>query len=172
MVLLALANLREDGCSYFRRKLYFPNDPMLQDDRMLLKYRDQLRLLWNREPNWQGVLDGWLELCRANQIRTWVVSAWADGTYSVEPSDMFFPLSLAIAAGEWMAKMMVCGNPDCPAPYFLKTRKTQRFCERGPCVAYGQRQHALNWWNRVGAKRRAMKSKIRPKQSLKARENR
>ncbi len=51
----------------------------------------------------------------------------------------------------------VCVNPDCPAPYFLKRRRTQKFCEAGTCVAHAQRQYALRWWNIEGKKRRARK---------------
>jgi hypothetical protein len=47
-----------------------------------------------------------------------------------------------------------CGNPDCPAPYFRKKRKTQKYCEQGPCVQYAQRQYSLDWWNREGKQRR------------------
>jgi hypothetical protein len=49
----------------------------------------------------------------------------------------------------------VCANPDCPAPYFLAKRKTQKYCERGDCTAYAQRQYALGWWKRDGKQRRA-----------------
>lgn len=44
-------------------------------------------------------------------------------------------------------KTGVCANPDCPAPYFLRKRKDQKFCERGGCTDYAQRQYALKWWH-------------------------
>ncbi len=40
-----------------------------------------------------------------------------------------------------------CANPDCPVPHFLKSRKTQKICEAGDCVAWAQRQYALKWWH-------------------------
>ena len=45
-------------------------------------------------------------------------------------------------------KIGVCGNPDCPAPYYLKSRRHQQFCQSGSgsCTAYAQRQYALKWW--------------------------
>jgi hypothetical protein len=52
-------------------------------------------------------------------------------------------------------KTGVCGYPDCPAPYFLKRRKDQKFCERGSCTAYAQRQYALKWWRDKGERKRA-----------------
>ncbi len=43
-------------------------------------------------------------------------------------------------------KTAICANPDCPAPYFLKSRKTQKICEAGGCVTWAQRNYALKWW--------------------------
>jgi len=54
-------------------------------------------------------------------------------------------------------KLGVCGNPDCPAPYFLKRRRNQKYCERGSCTAYAQRQYSLKSWRRRGKRSRAEK---------------
>jgi hypothetical protein len=43
-------------------------------------------------------------------------------------------------------KTAICANPDCPAPFFLRSRKTQKICEAGGCVAWAQRNYALKWW--------------------------
>jgi hypothetical protein len=58
-----------------------------------------------------------------------------------------------------------CGNPDCPAPYFRKKRRTQKYCEQGPCVQYAQRQYSLDWWNRKGKKIREKKAKSARKET-------
>jgi len=42
-------------------------------------------------------------------------------------------------------KTAICENPECPAPYFLRKRKTQKFCEAGPCKNYGARQRRKKW---------------------------
>ena len=161
---MAFANLRDDGCAYFRQRLHvpFPLDPttvaaQVTDDKTIFEYREQLQKLWLRETDSGFVLSHWVGL--ASPLSTWIVSAWGDGTHSVEPNYENFPLALAIAAGEWIPKMAVCANPKCPAPYFLKARRTQRFCDRPGCIEYGQRQHKLEWWRRVGAKRRADRTK-------------
>jgi len=54
-------------------------------------------------------------------------------------------------------KTGVCGNPDCPAPYYLKGRSSQKYCDLSPCMEYAHRQHALKWWRETGQKRRAKK---------------
>ncbi len=39
-----------------------------------------------------------------------------------------------------------CPNPDCPAPYFLSTKKGQRYCSE-QCAIPAQRAAKLRWWN-------------------------
>lgn len=56
-------------------------------------------------------------------------------------------------------KTAVCANPECPAPYFLRKRKDQKFCERGQCTVYAQRLYALGWWKRKGYELRAERVK-------------
>jgi hypothetical protein len=57
-------------------------------------------------------------------------------------------------------KTCVCANPECPAPYFLRKRKDQKYCERAPCSIYAQRRYALGWWERKGYELRAKKSEL------------
>jgi hypothetical protein len=40
-----------------------------------------------------------------------------------------------------------CANPDCPVPYFVRKRRTQKICESGDCVTWAQRRYALKWWH-------------------------
>lgn len=61
-------------------------------------------------------------------------------------------------------RLGICENPDCPARYFVKKRRTQRFCEQGPCVQYAQRKYSLDWWKREGKKRREERQRQRRKQ--------
>jgi len=56
-------------------------------------------------------------------------------------------------------KTAVCANPECPAPYFLKSRKTQKICEAGECVEWAQRNYARKWWRENESKA----SKAKPK---------
>jgi hypothetical protein len=80
------------------------------------------------------------------------VLGYAGGAPRVLPNYFLLPLALALGITEAGAKTAVCANPECPAPYFLKRRRTQRFCDRPACLAYGQRQHKLDWWRKQKAK--------------------
>ncbi len=86
------------------------------------------------------------------------------GFVELRPKDIWTSICFLFLWDAQAGKLGVCENPDCPAPYFRRKRRTQKFCEAGPCVAYAQRQYSLDWWNRVGKKRREKKlSKIQNK---------
>jgi hypothetical protein len=87
----------------------------------------------------------------------------AYGSVELRPKDLWASICFLFLWDLRADKLGYCENPGCPAPYFRKKRKTQKFCEAGPCVAYAQRQYALDWWNRVGKKRREKKAKARRK---------
>ncbi len=42
-----------------------------------------------------------------------------------------------------------CGNPDCPAPFFIAVRKSQRYCTES-CAGVFQRQAKQAWWQHHG----------------------
>src|ERR1700687_3352426 len=65
--------------------------------------------------------------------------------------------------------MAVCGNPECPSPYFLKARKTQRFCDRPACSAYGQREHKRKWWSEHGEEWKQKREMVRQSRARKQR---
>lgn len=162
--LLALANLRDDSFEYFRRKFVRGITPMPIDDAAIAEFREQLRRLWRGEDR-SLIIGMWLQAANDDPLPKWIPCIWPDGTFTAEPSEYIFPVQVAIGAGEWMARMAVCANPACPQPYFLKGRKTQRFCDRPACIAEGQREHKLDWWRRVGAKSRAEKNEKTSKRS-------
>jgi hypothetical protein len=49
----------------------------------------------------------------------------------------------------------LCENPDCPAPYYVKSRKDRRSCSQEACKVFIQRRSALRWWHKKGKHRRA-----------------
>lgn len=51
----------------------------------------------------------------------------------------------------------VCGNPECPAPYFVARKAIQRYCSPD-CLKVFQQQWSRDWWERVGKFRRARKT--------------
>jgi hypothetical protein len=47
----------------------------------------------------------------------------------------------------------VCGNAECPAPYYWARRPNQKYCS-GDCALPAQRETKLRWWQTKGAERR------------------
>jgi hypothetical protein len=54
-----------------------------------------------------------------------------------------------------------CGNPDCTSPYFIASKRSQKYCTTD-CASCAQREFKLKWWREKGSKQRAAKAK-RPK---------
>jgi hypothetical protein len=50
-------------------------------------------------------------------------------------------------------KLRVCQNTDCPAPYFIAQRRSQKYCSE-KCAQPSQREFKLRWWDEHGEARR------------------
>jgi hypothetical protein len=46
-----------------------------------------------------------------------------------------------------------CGNETCPAPYFIATKKWQKFCSE-KCAGPANRESKREWWRKNRAKER------------------
>lgn len=154
-ILLDLACLTKDSVGHFRKRFPALDVCVRGDAAAILEFRDQLRAVWTGEVGEGDAMGFWEAKIRQNAAQSWVVSAWADGSYSLHPNYQMLALSLAFGVGELRQRMAVCANPDCPQRYFLKGRKSQRFCDCLTCASYGQREHKRNWWHAHKQKRKA-----------------
>lgn len=66
------------------------------------------------------------------------------------PNDLWSAIVLLFLRDHAAGRTAICANPDCPAPHFIRKRRTQKFCESGPCVEYGARLRANKWWHEHG----------------------
>lgn len=70
--------------------------------------------------------------------------------------------SLVLGVFEQWRRFACCANKDCRHPYFLRERKTQRYCSED-CAEPAQRESKLRWWTEHGkqwrAKRRAQRKR-------------
>ena len=83
----------------------------------------------------------------------------ATGATVIKVSNAWALICMLLLRDHATGKTGVCANPECPAPYFLKSRKTQKICEAGECVAWAQRNYALKWWRENESK--ASKKKLK-----------
>jgi hypothetical protein len=72
--------------------------------------------------------------------------SWADNVAAA----VIFALRIA-------ERLAVCPNPECPAPLFIRKRKNQGQCSP-ECARWAQRKAKLDYWNRVGRKKREAQS--------------
>jgi hypothetical protein len=146
--LLDLANLLDSQWERFHRRYRLVYIPWPSDDD-LLNWRRDLRQAWKGDDrDVRYALANWTGVVKTRNLESWVFNPTPP--YSVVPNYKILALSLAIGVSELLPKLAVCANPECPQPYFFKGRKTQRFCDRPACAAYGQREHKRNWWNEHG----------------------
>jgi len=64
------------------------------------------------------------------------------------------------------ARAKVCCNLECPAPYFIASKPTQRYCSEA-CAEVFQRQWKRRWWAEHGARRRRSGKRSRRKRTAK-----
>jgi hypothetical protein len=72
---------------------------------------------------------------------------WAKGSVVYVPRTEFQRAVYALLRKSSLAKM--CGNPDCPDPYFVAKRAGQRYC-RDKCAELFQKEWKREWWAKHG----------------------
>lgn len=171
-VLLDLANLDSADWQRFRKRwaVFLPPGFVGQDDDDRLRiWRDELRQVWSLGPEAGRILDRWVKEDPHDPGRWWV-PLWLVDKDFIEPTPGHLPFVLALTVRDLAGKLGHCPNAKCPAPYFIKNRKNQKFCDRPACTAYGQREHKRKWWSEHGAKwragRRAEKSFRKKKRTI------
>jgi hypothetical protein len=80
------------------------------------------------------------------------------GRVEIEPDHWWQTAWLLYLRDRTQGKTAFCANPDCLAPYFIRKRRTQKFCESG-CVEYGARERAKKWWKLHGAEWRSRRKR-------------
>lgn len=166
-LLTELANMRDDGVSYFRKKWDIAYSSYKNPD--LLKRRDELRYLWclasglqTQETEYTGGLHGdwnaygagipldekficqyWLS--QEQGMGAWEVR-WTDENKDIRPRLVSLPTALAWACVVCGDRLAFCQNSECPAPYFLAKRLDQKYCSN-ECAWPAKRAAKLKWWH-------------------------
>lgn len=160
-LLLELANLHDNGVLRFLEGPYLKNTALgawkalfsSETEGSTLEARNELRELWagnTPATRKDEILTGWLRRGTAD----FLLPQWKGRTFRLIPNYSSLRSLLFKAILDRSSHFAQCHNPDCLAPYFLAKRRSQKYCERGDCTAYAQRQYALKWWYAKGEKRR------------------
>lgn len=134
-----------------------------QDIAEVAKRQQTLRQAWlcPAGPERHGLMADDVQTSRVQDIVGW--SFWRDHLFNVDmfpggqcdeislrTNDLWSLIGYLLVRDVVAKRIGVCANPDCPAPYYLKNRRNQQFCQSGSgsCTAYAQRQYALKWWQK------------------------
>ena len=165
-LLTDLANMGENAVQTFRGKWWhFYQHPRLPSDARLLKYRDELRLLWLNvskppvppeiPPRAKDLFEDWTQEERTLEEHVcghWLVEPgrkwkieWTRDTRRISPNPAFLPGMLAFGCVEYGNRLAYCWNPDCVARFFIGDRKGRKFCSPA-CAKPAKRAAKRKWW--------------------------
>jgi len=170
-LLTDLANMRDDGVWNFRKRwdLYAG-----RSNDVLIRCRDELQLLWRQaasliDSEWrmteyqERLFDVWHEQPSGASLEETICEDWltqekgglhVDWTpkmKGIRPDATSLPKVLAWACLMHAEHLAVCRNLECPAPYFIASRKDQRYCSQ-ECAWPAKRAAKLKWWHENRAK--------------------
>ena len=121
----------------------YPNADFYLHTRELLMERSWLlRHAWDGNRNAVSTLEQYLDSATGLHFQKGSICITARSAWTVAVIMFLYDYS--------RNRIARCENPDCPAPYFIRKRNTQKFCEAGPCADYGARQRAKRWWKEFG----------------------
>jgi len=106
---------------------------------LTLGLRDHLRAAWRGNK---------AALPRMQGKEMTVTLVFTESGIEFEPAVWVQAMQLLFFQDHLAGKTAICANENCPNPYFIRKRKTQKYCEAGPCVEEAQRKHRREWWNR------------------------
>ena len=132
------------------------------DSALLEQLQEELRGAWDNDWEWHKA---YVRLLQEQIEFGTAVTVRPGGSVLLTTADPWTFICFLFVQDFLADRLGFCGNPDCPARYFRKKRKTQKYCEQGPCVQYAQRQYSLDWWNRKGKKIREKKTKSARKET-------
>jgi hypothetical protein len=143
-VLLQLANSPDERLHAFRK--HSEAGFYIESDKLLVNARRDLRQIWQPDTSRndkQTVVDAWLAAATKDLFKTPILAPLVlDGRLTFDPAN--FRMQFVLAILENWRRFGICQNPDCAVPYYFKTRKTQKFCERGECTRWAQVQYSTD----------------------------
>jgi predicted RNA-binding Zn ribbon-like protein len=126
-----------------------------QTQQLVSKFRHMLREAWRGDPFALQIVQ---QLAQASAR---IVVA-KNGQLELVIDDLLGTASILFLHDFSAGRLGICANPHCPSPFFVRSRRTQKFCDMPVCMAYSHRVSANNYWARRKEKEQA-KSKKRMK---------
>jgi hypothetical protein len=129
-----------------------------QTQQVVLKFRDVIRQAWSG-------YSAALQIVQAlAQVSAHIVAA-ENGQIELIVDDLLGTACILFLRDFAAGRLGKCANPQCPSPFFVRSRRTQKFCDVPACMVYSHRNSANNYWGRLRAKERA-KSRAKSKKRM------
>jgi hypothetical protein len=126
-------------------------EPTAQE--LLVKFRDVLRQAWQNPSD--TIALGVLRNLAIGHTKWQSVA----GRLEIVVEDMLARVCVLFLRDHAAGRLAVCANPKCKSKFFVRSRKTQKFCEVPECLVVGHRTSTQNWWETKGRLKRAKKGK-------------
>jgi hypothetical protein len=137
-------------------------DLLVDDGERVLMLRDDLRNIWaggyRAEQQLASLIFvGWPLATYSSTSLDRVLTEellsvnWRRGIVEYKPETQLQKATYLLLQNS--ARVKVCANPDCPAPYFIARKTIQRYCSPD-CLKPFQREWKQSWWDRIGKARR------------------
>jgi hypothetical protein len=96
-----------------------------------------------------------------DSVSKYMKTTWdfRDGQLLVSADDLWSTICIQFLFDHSANKTAICENPDCTEPFFVRKRRTGRYCGSAICAQYAQRASARQQWAAVGKKRREQKQR-------------
>jgi hypothetical protein len=130
----------------------------------LIEIRDLLRLVWKAQERrsrewysfqlrqrfyfWQAKADFWRTHPHTPEtpIHPTTMKAMSELSWLDPPPVTGFEAAVFYLQTSIADRAKYCGNPDCPAPYFIALKRWQKFCSE-ECAGPVNREQKRRWWH-------------------------
>jgi hypothetical protein len=125
--------------------------PIDSPQEVVVKFRDVLRQAWQNDTDALDVIrfiagDLRLEVADNSQLKLVARDLWA-------------MVCILFMVDHAARRLALCANPNCEAKFFVRSRRTQKYCDLSACFQEGHRIAARKWWDAKGQQKRAKKGK-------------
>lgn len=141
--------LEKSGETRRERMMGILSKPISELKRLIVfKFRDLLRQAWRGETN---ALADVQSLAKADTHFT----IGQNGQIELVVENPLAKACILFLHDFGAGRLAFCANPNCTDPFFVRSRSTQKFCDRDACMVYSHRLSANKYWSNHRKKKQA-----------------
>jgi hypothetical protein len=131
----------------------FLSKPLAEQKRQtVFEFRDSLRQAWRGDPKALRKITHVVQMGLA-QTGTKLISN-KKGQLELTADNPLAIACILFLRDFGAGRLALCANPSCTSPFFVRSRRTQKFCDVPACMVYSHRLSANKHWAKVRAKKK------------------